>query len=108
MALRWRIGPVDSKPIHRTRPKVGHVSVPNFIRELRKLDPLELFLSRAIEQAELHLGRVSREKGEIYALRIPRSASRVRLTFANLKALGENIGTEHGKVQATGLAWSTM
>jgi hypothetical protein len=82
--------------------------VPNFIRELRKLDTLELFLSCAIEQAELHLGRVSREKGEIHALRIPRSASRVRLTFANLKALGQNVGTEHGKVQATGLAWSTV
>ena len=65
------VGPVDAIAIEVPGPNLGQIAVENLVGILRQLDPVDLPVRRAVEQAELHLRRMGGEKREIGALSIP-------------------------------------
>jgi len=52
-------------------------AVKDLVGVFRQFDPLQLGLAALVEQADLHLGGVGGEQGEIDALAIPAGAARV-------------------------------
>jgi hypothetical protein len=68
------IGPVHAIAIDRARSRIGQVAVPDLVGVLGQRDPLDLRLAVGVEQAELDLGGMGREQGEVDAKSVPRRA----------------------------------
>ena len=62
MALFRRIRPMHAISVDGARDKFGNVAVPNLVRELRQIDPSQLFLPGIVEQTHFHLRGIGREK----------------------------------------------
>ena len=73
--------PVDAITIELAGQHVGQVGVPDFIRVLLQRDPLR-FLARVggVEEAQLDLGGMLREQGEIDPRTVPGGAEGVRVS----------------------------
>ena len=72
------VRPVHPVTVELPEPAVGQVAVPDPVRPLPKLDPLDLLLPGRIKETKLHPLRVLREQGEVDALTVPGRAERIR------------------------------
>ncbi len=70
------VRPVDAIAIVLVRPQVGKVAVPDLVGHLRQRHPVGLLAVR-VEQAQLDLGGMGREQGEVDAGTIPARAERI-------------------------------
>ncbi|MCW2241511.1 hypothetical protein M2351_006156 [Azospirillum canadense] len=77
------VGAMDPVGVDRAGPRIRQVAVPDFVGEFRQLDALQFRFAGFIEQAELHLGRVGREQGEVDAKPVPGGPERKRQAFAD-------------------------
>src|SRR5579885_2572073 len=68
--------------VDRAGARVRQVAVPHFVGVLGHLDALELLPALVVEQAQLHLGRVGGEEGEVDAQPVPRGAKRKWLSLS--------------------------
>ena len=74
---RGLVGAVHPVAVDRAGPRVRQIAVPDLVGVFRQLDALEFALASLIEQAELHLGGVGREQGEVDAEPVPCRAKRI-------------------------------
>jgi len=58
---------VDPVAVDRAGAGIRQVTVPDLVGVFGELDPLDLLLALVVEQAELDLGGVGREQGEVDA-----------------------------------------
>ena len=72
------IGAVNAVTVGSSGPSPGQVSMPNLIGVLRQGDTLQFLLAGLIKNADLHLGCMSGEDGEVGAHPVPSGAARVR------------------------------
>ena len=81
--LLRRVGAVNAVAVYGAGPRVGQEAVPHLVGVLRQLDPLDLGLAVVVEQAQLHLGRVGGEQGEVHAAPGPSRPARMRPPFGH-------------------------
>ena len=74
MARLGLIGAMHAIAIDHAGACIGQVSVPDLVRELRQLDPLNLALAGLVEDTEFDLGSVGGKQGEIDAKSVPGGA----------------------------------
>src|SRR6266511_2608282 len=72
------VRPVNAIAIEQPRSRVGEVTMPDLIGLLAQRNAFELAPALGIEQAELNVLRMLREKPEIDALAVPGGAERIR------------------------------
>src|SRR6185437_2075153 len=77
LSLLRAVRAVHPIAVEKTRPRLGKVTVPDLVRALAQIDSLHLAPAARVEQAELHLVGVGREKREIDTLPIPGGPARV-------------------------------
>jgi hypothetical protein len=80
------VGTMDAVAVGRAWPRIGEVAVPDLVGIFGQIDALDLALAAGVEQAELDLGRVRREQGEVDAQAVPGGAERVGQTFKESRA----------------------
>src|SRR6516225_2201465 len=71
MAVLRLIGAVNAVAIDLSRRNVVEIAVPDILAALRQLDALQLASAQIVEQAQLDLGGVGGEQGEIGTPAVP-------------------------------------
>ena len=77
--------PVDPVAVELSRADTGYVAVPDVAVDLGESDPR--FVPGWIEQTEVHSIGDLREEGEVGAPSVPRSAKRIRVSWADAHPL---------------------
>src|ERR1700751_1938886 len=78
---------VNPIPIHRFRPNIGNVAMPDLIGVFWQLDSCEFSFATSVEQAKLDFGGIRREEREIDALTVPTRTARKRQPFFNRRLI---------------------
>ena len=81
MAGRGLVGAMHAVAVDRAGARVRQVAVPDFVGVLGQADAFDLALAAGVEQAELDLGRVGGEQGEVDPQPVPRGAKRIGQAF---------------------------
>ena len=76
---------VDAVAIKGAGADLGQVSMEDLVGVFGQLDPRDLLVARAIEEADLHARGVGGEEREIGALAIPARPERERRAFPDLE-----------------------
>ena len=92
MAGRRLVGAVHAIAVDRARPRIGQVTVPDLVGILRQGDALDLAPAALVEQAELDLGGVGREQGEVDAQPVPGGAKRIGEAFRQARHAWSTVG----------------
>ncbi len=77
MPCRGLVVAVHAIAVDRAGPRIRQVAVPDLVGVFGQGDPLDLAVAPGIEQAELDLGRMRREQGEVDAEPVPCRTERV-------------------------------
>ena len=80
-----RVGTVHPVAVDGAGARVWQVAVPDLVGVLGQLDAVELRAARGVEQAQLDLGRVGREQGEVDPEPVPGRTKRRRQTLREPK-----------------------
>ena len=86
VAFLGRVGAVHAIAVNRAGARLVHVAVPDFVGEFRKFDALEFGGAGVVEQAELDLGGVGAEQGEVDAKTVPGGAKGMGLAFGQARS----------------------
>ena len=82
------VRPVDAIAIQGARPHLGQVAVEDLVGVFGQLDPRDLLVAGAVEEADLDLGGVGGEEREIGALAVPARPAREGRAFLDLEFAG--------------------
>ena len=81
------VGPVDAEAVELSGLHVREIAVEHLIGIFGKLDPVRLLGAGRVEEAQLDLGGVGREQGEIGAPTVPERSARMRGAFERLPGI---------------------
>ena len=82
------VGPVDAVAIEGAGPDLGQVPVEDLVGVFGQLDPRDLLVAGAVEEADLDFGGVGGEEREIGALAVPARPAREGRAFPDLEIAG--------------------
>ena len=85
VAVLWLVGAVYTVAVNQAGMRVGQVAVVDLIGVFGQLDALDFLFAAGVEQAQLDLGGVGREQGEIHPKAIPGGAEGEGQAFADAR-----------------------
>ncbi|MNN57835.1 hypothetical protein D3C81_1728440 [compost metagenome] len=85
MAVLWLVGAMHTVAVDQPGVRVGQVAVVDLVGVFGQLDALDFLFATGVEQAQLDLGGVGREQGEVDPKPVPGSAEGEGHAFANAR-----------------------